>query len=63
MLDNQDNLKVKEELAVKLHLMQILLAAAILNFLAAGAAGPELAAAPSPTRPPRPPAADARGRA
>ena len=39
MLVNQDNLKVKEELAVKLHLMQILLAAAILNFLAAGAAG------------------------
>ena len=39
MLDNQDNLKVKEELVVKLHLMQILLAAAILNLLAAGAAG------------------------
>ena len=37
MLDNQDNLKVKEELVVKLHLMQILLAAAILNLLAAGA--------------------------
>ena len=39
MLVNQDNLKVKEELVVKLHLMQILLAAAILNLLAAGAAG------------------------
>ena len=38
MLDNQDNLKVEEEQVVKLHLMQILLAAAILNLLAAGAA-------------------------
>ena len=39
MLDNQDNLKVEEEQVVKLHLMQILLAAAIPNLLAAGAAG------------------------
>ena len=38
MLVNQDNLKVEEGQVVKLHLMQILLAAAIPNLLAAGAA-------------------------
>jgi hypothetical protein len=38
VLVNQDNLKVKEGSVAKLHLMQILLAAAILNLLAAVAA-------------------------